>query len=395
MIPELKLLLSCARIVRSLEDDATIGRLLDDGIDWTLFARMAIDHGLAGIAGHTLSIVAPDGVPHDILDAFLVNLDRARDRNRALFDRLAEVMEVLSRSGIEAIPFKGPVLALQAYGDVGFRVFQDLDFLVRDCDFASTMTILRSLGYERKEGLTEAQIEAIQRLQGQDFLYNRAAGIGVEPHTRLTPNRMALDIDYADLWERARRTSLNGHTMLTLEPEDHFLILAIHGGKELWWNIKWTCDVAAFIASHRDLNWGQIAVRAKAQGAFRMVLLAASLAHKFFDAAIPEAIFTAQGADAAIAPMTERILAHWLAGELGGPSNNRLSMDRLRLHDGIVRRARYAMRTWCLPGPRYVAWIALPRQLRFAYVPLKIVHDLALFPLWRLYRKALNRAGGL
>ena len=143
MTPELKLLLSCARVARSDGNEAAIGQMLDDGIDWTIFARMAIDHGLAGFAGHTLSIAAPGGVPDDILDAFRINIDQTRNRNCALFDGLAEIMETLRKSGVEAIPFKGPVLALQAYGDLGFRVFQDLDFLVRDSDVASTMTTLQ------------------------------------------------------------------------------------------------------------------------------------------------------------------------------------------------------------------------------------------------------------
>ena len=392
MIAELKLLLLCARTIRGDADEAAIRRLLADGIDWTVFARLAIDHGLAGFAGHVLSLAAPDAVPEEIGEAFRKNVDSTRARNRALFDRLAEIMDTLSKSGVDAIPFKGPVLALEAYGDLGFRVFQDLDFLIRDSHLAAAMTILGKLGYERKERLTAAQLELIQRLQGQDFLYSKAAGIGVEPHTRLTPNRMALGIDYAGLWERARPKVLNGHTMLTLEPEDHFLILAIHGGKELWWNIKWACDVAAFMASHPQLNWTAIAMRARAQGCLRMVLLAATLAQKFFDAEIPEAILPAQTADSAIEPMTERILARWLADSASGPpSNNKLSLDRLRLHDGVLRRARYAARTWFLPGPRYVAWIALPRRLSFAYVPLRLVHNLALFPLWRIYRHVRSR----
>ena len=76
MTPELRLLLSCARVVRSHEDDAAIGQMLDDGIDWTAFARKAIDHGLSGFVGHTLAIVAPDGVADDILDAFRMNMIR-------------------------------------------------------------------------------------------------------------------------------------------------------------------------------------------------------------------------------------------------------------------------------------------------------------------------------
>ena len=66
----MRLLLACARVLTTQEDEAAIRQMLDEGIDWTLFARKAIDHGLAGLAGHTLARVAPDMVPDDILDAF-------------------------------------------------------------------------------------------------------------------------------------------------------------------------------------------------------------------------------------------------------------------------------------------------------------------------------------
>src|SRR5258705_8568780 len=396
MTLELRLLLACARIRPGPQAEGAIGRMLAAGIDWTLFARKAIDHGLAGLAGHTLAGVAPDAVPPDILDAFRMNVEQTRDNNKVLFDELARMMDVLAKDGVEAIPFKGPVIALQAYGDLGLRVFRDLDFLIRDCDVDQTVATLRGLGYERKGQLSEAQIDAIRRLQGQDILFKKGAGIAVEPHTRLTPQRRALDIDYAGLWHRAQRTALNGRTMLTLAPEDHFLILAIHGGKELWWRISWACDIAAFIASHEKLDWNAILERARAQGCLRMVLLAAALARRHFAAALPDAVIAAELADPAIEPMAQRVMARWLADEPGGPpSNSRLSMDRLRLHDGVGRRARYALRTWLLPGPHHVGWVALPRRLSFAYVPLKIAHDVIMLPLWRAYSHGLAQAGRL
>ena len=58
---------------------------------------------------------------------------------------------------------------------------------------------------------------------------------------------MALDVDYAALWRRAEHKIVEGRRVLTLAPEDTFLVLAIHGGKEMWWNIKWACDIAALI----------------------------------------------------------------------------------------------------------------------------------------------------
>jgi predicted O-linked N-acetylglucosamine transferase (SPINDLY family) len=388
--PELQLLLACARVVATPEDETAIRQILGKGIDWTLFAGKAIDHGLAGLAGHTLIRLAPDTVPEDILDAFRANIDQTRRENRALFDELAGVIEELAKAGVEAIPFKGPVLAMQAYGDLGLRVFRDLDFIIRDPDLASAIAILCRLGYERKGQLTPAQFDEIHRLQGQEVMFQQGGGTCIEPHTRLTPIKMALDIDYSGLWGRAQRTDLNGRSMFTLAPEDGFAVLAIHGGKEMWWNIKWACDAAAFIHAHPKLDWTEILDRAPAHGSRRVVLLATSLARQFFHATIPDAVAAAERADPMIEMMRGRILARWHAGEsLGPPSNRMLSMDRLRLHDGARRRARYVARTLFLPGPHHVAMIALPSGLSFGYVPIKLVHDLIALPLWKSYQHVL------
>jgi hypothetical protein len=119
MTLEFGLLLACARVRPSQEDEAAIRKMLINGIDWILFARTAMEHGLAALAGHTLNCVAPDMVPDEMRDAFHANADQTRQRNRALFEDLARVIEALAVNGVAAIPFKGPVLALQAYGDFG------------------------------------------------------------------------------------------------------------------------------------------------------------------------------------------------------------------------------------------------------------------------------------
>ena len=393
MTLELRLLLTCARVLTTQEDETAIRQMLDDGIDWTIFARKAIDHELAILAGHTLARVAPDMVPDDILDAFRATIEQTRRKNRALFNELVRLTEALANNGVDAIPFKGPVLTIQAYGDLGLRLFQDLDILIREPDMARTIATLGELGYERKGRSTEAQIEAIQRLQGKDFLYRKDAEIGVEPNTRLTPAYMALDIDYAGLWRRARRTNLSGRTMLTLSPEDDLLVLAILGGKDLWRKIKWACDVAALLGSQPKLDWLAVVERARAQGCLRMVLLAVSLACRYFHATVPDAVAAAERADPVIARMVQRIMMRWQADEpIVAPSNKTLSTDRLRLHDGVGRRARYMARTLLMPGTRHVTSRPLPKGLSFAYVPMGIAHDIIALPLQRAHRQFLARA---
>lgn len=387
MSPELSLLLACSRITLQPHDEAEIRCTLDKGIDWTLFAQTAVNHGLACLAGDRLAHCASDLVPDDILAALQINLDQTRQKNIGLFTELTRVLNYLAEKHIEAIPIKGPILAIEAYGDLGFRVFHDLDFLIHDSDTGSVSEVLRDLGYERRRALSEAQIATIQRLQGQEILFNSGVRIGIEPHTRLTPSKFGLDIDYPGLWSRARRTVLLGETMLTLAPEDTLLTLAIHGGKEMWWNIKWACDVAAFLDSHPSLDWTSVMDRARSQGCVRLVLLAAELARKFFGAAIPANVVTAAALDRVLTPMIATVFAHWQADDpTGPPSNRRVSLDRLRLHDGLLRKSRYILKTAFLPGPHHVMAMPLPAAMSFAYVPLKLVHDFIALPLWRVWQ---------
>jgi Uncharacterised nucleotidyltransferase len=391
---ELRLLLASARAHPTAEDETAIRQLLKEGVDWTLFVRKAIDHALAGLAGHTLARLASDMVPADILDAFQSFIEQTRKNNRALLGELCQLLESLAAVQVEAIPYKGPVLAMQAFGDPGLREFRDLDFLIHDRDLPQTIKTMCDQGYERlPKNLTAAQLDVLHRLQGEDFMVKRDVAT-VEPHTRLTPQKMALDIDYDGLWRRARRENIFGHQVLTLEPEDTLVLLAIHGGKELWWDIKWAVDVSAFIASHPGLDWNVIAERARAQGCLRMLLVATSLAHTYFGTKIVGSITAMQADDPVMKQIIQRIVARWEMDDPGGPPSNRtLSMDRLRLHDGIARQVSYLMRTLFLPGTQHVSLARLPKILSFAYIPIGLAHDLIALPLYRAWERLRTPAG--
>jgi hypothetical protein len=164
MTRELRLLLACARTVTITGGEAEIREMLDRGIDWPIFVRQAIGHGLAGLAAHSFASVAPDRVPDDILAALRAIIDQSQRENRALLGEFAAVSEALADNGIAAITFKGPVFAIQAYGDFGLTIAQNLQFLLRDSDLASTIAALCNLGYERNGRLTGAQLDLNQGL---------------------------------------------------------------------------------------------------------------------------------------------------------------------------------------------------------------------------------------
>jgi predicted O-linked N-acetylglucosamine transferase (SPINDLY family) len=394
--PELRLLLACARAHTTQDDEAAIRAQLAEGIDWTIFVQKAVAHGLAGLAGHTLARLAPDAVPEDLKAAFATFIEDIRKCNQTLLDELAQLIGLLAAGGVETIPFKGPVLAQQAFGDLGLRGFRDLDFLIRDRDLDKAVTILGGHGYDRKGGaLTPTQLQWIHRLQGQEVLFKPGL-VAVEPHTRLISLKMALNIDYDGLWQRARPSDIFGHRMLTFASEDTLLVLAIHGGKELWWDIKWACDIADFIAAHPGLDWKVIAARAHAQGCTRMLLVATALARHHLGAQIPDFLAKAEAEDRPVGEIADRILARWEMDDPGGPPSNKIvSWERLLLHDGPMRRASYVLRTLLLPGPQHIGLAKLPQGLGFFYIPLGLAHDLIALPIYRAWEKALRHADRL
>ena len=60
---------------------------------------------------------------------------------------LLRILDILQQNAVSALPYKGPLLALIAYGDSTLRSFDDLDILVTDADYFKTKTILQQHGY--------------------------------------------------------------------------------------------------------------------------------------------------------------------------------------------------------------------------------------------------------
>src|SRR5262245_36917608 len=125
--PEMRLLLLCAR-TRIGEDEARqIRDLVAGEIDWTALVQSALHHHVTPLVARALAVTCPDALPADLVEAFRVHAEQIREENERLTDDLLALLQSLEACGVVAVPFKGPVLAEQVYGDRGLRTFRDLD----------------------------------------------------------------------------------------------------------------------------------------------------------------------------------------------------------------------------------------------------------------------------
>ncbi len=259
---ELDLLLSVARRCASGSPEPVV----PNEIDWGRFFALAGRHGLRAHACRILH----NACPAHWQTWFQAN---AR-RNLGLTGELVRVLRVLAEGGVIAVPFKGPALAAQAYGDLALRECGDLDVIVRPPDVLRAKALLLRAGYRLCHPFTRAQERAYLHT-GCELNFENPAGICLDLQWRPAPAHFCVEVPPA-AWDRLR-PSASGGEVAAFAPEDLLALLCVHGAKHLWRRLIWVCDVAA-VARTSGLDWDLLLHRAEEMRAQRMVLLGLCLA---------------------------------------------------------------------------------------------------------------------
>ncbi|MBI3710082.1 MAG: nucleotidyltransferase family protein, partial [Proteobacteria bacterium] len=288
--PEHALILAAAAPATDAAGRARLALLLQGPIDWTHVVETTDRHAVTALVLRRLADAATQLLPPELVEASEVYIARQRDTNQRLVAELVRIVRALSQQGIAVMPFKGPVLAELAYGDVALRQFRDLDFLVHEADVDRALAVVEALGYIVASPLSPVQEGAFRRYAGQYIFWRADGDAPIEPHWAFAPRSLAVDLDYAGLWQRAVPVRLAGIELRCLAPADLIAVLCIHGSKEEWTRLQWICDIAQTLQSFPDIDWAVVLDRARRHGHLRMVLIGLALARSFLGSQIPPAI---------------------------------------------------------------------------------------------------------
>ena len=363
--PEERLLVACARGELDEAARAELQSALGAGVDWGSALAGAERHGLKPLLHRHLSSVP--AVPRPVLVELWAAYEQGVRRNRAMAIELARILDALESTGIPALPYKGPSLACQAYGDVGMRDFCDLDILLRPRDLRRAASILESLGYEPAYPLTATAARALVRSPAQYHLVYRGPTAVVELHWKTDPD-FPVERDDDAWWEALPRIDLLGSRVRAFALPDLLLVLCLHGSKHRWEALGWLTDIAE-VLRRAEFDAPALAVKARQMRAERRFYLGLRLARDLLRAPI----------DARWAAGCERpdvaTLARSVAREIFSPPGPGVwaALGReLALHEGVSRKAR---RTWQVAvSPSLVEWTRwpLPRPLFVLYPPLRV-----------------------
>ena len=368
--PEHQLLSSVACRSRNTARSQQIRLLVQRELDWEYLLAIADRHSLIPLLYFHLNAVAPSSVPDRVMCRLQDANRKSTQSSLFLAGELIKVLEFLEANGIQAVPFKGPTLALRAYGDVGLRQFSDLDILVHAQDVIRVRRLLVSRGFKPTPQFSAEQEAALLRFDCAHNLDN-GAGVVVDVHWKFVERHSSFAINPDPLWDRLEPITIGDKQLLTLSTEDLLLILCLHGFTHLWERLGWICDVASLVDSRKDLNWPLVLENVDRLGLRRVLLLGLLVAADVLDATIPKEIRQAATGDATVQRLAGQVQEQLFLEQSTPPGFFGGAILNLRMRERRLDRLGSFLRLIFTPRSYDWMFLSLPEWLLFLYYPLR------------------------
>ena len=299
MPTELELLVTCSRTVLSAALVEKLGALVKAKPDWERVLYGARYHGVTPLVCRHLSLYG--AVPAAVQTELSSYSRRNTVHNLLLSSALLELLSTLKEQGVTAVPYKGPVLAAQVYGDVSLRSSKDLDVIVKPKDFGQAATILETLGYTPTNDDPNGHFHT-------GFVHSKTGVMLELHHNVLRRSVFWTPLTVKKLWPRLCEVSFLGQQVTSFSLEDTLLLLCLHGSSHAWQGLTWICDVAEYVRAHPTFDWQRFLQTAKRARLLRMTLLGLKLAHDVLDAPLPEDVLQTLNADPKLQTLSQTIM---------------------------------------------------------------------------------------
>ncbi len=264
--------------------------------DWAEVLETTGNHGLIPLAARLLKRQAADDYPPQDFVAELQRRYRVTTLGMMLtYRRVASLLRALTQSGLEFIVLKGPVLGTTVYPDPSLRIFNDLDLLVRERDWAVADQIFRDLGFIPERDLPEHPPKLIPQAILYELKYHSARdGLLLEVHYDDILNAGLAARNIEGFWQRAAMASIEGIPVKTLSIEDQIIHLCAHVHYHGYTRLNWLSDLAFILRRHRGhIDWEQLISITEEEEAKVPVYYSLHFVEKLLHMAVPPDVLSA------------------------------------------------------------------------------------------------------
>jgi hypothetical protein len=287
---QFELLVACTREHDWSAPPEGIERLVA-GHDPRSLGRAAADHGVTNLAYLTLRSLP--GLDTELLSLLTTVYHLNVTHHMKALGDVIRLGEALDREEIPFMVVKGPVMAEVVYPRNDLRPYDDVDLVVPRRRFADAISTLIQADCD----VLDRNWRRIRReMRGQVHM-TAHYGTSVDVHWHLLNRssvRSAFRIDMDSLFDHSRRVALAGRQVLTLDPTDTLLHLALHAGLSGGAKLSWLKDIER-AASVEPIDWEQLMRRGREWGAGEVIAVSFRRSRSLLDAPIPREVIETLG----------------------------------------------------------------------------------------------------
>jgi hypothetical protein len=346
----------------SPEISTRIRTLIAGGVDWEAVDQGAGAHGVTSLVSSQLLANFSEILPVEWRAQMRRQVEEIAQRNMYLTAEMFTLANLFRTDGMFAIPYKGPLLAAQAYGNLAMRQFADLDFAIPQTDIPRAAAVLEANEYRAVFGAT-AQEEGTRPTHSEYQFVRSAGNVIVEMQTEITLRYFPRKLDFDALKKRLTTISIAGGEILSFSPEDTLILLSVHGAKHFWERLMWIADISELSQSVSGIHWDEAFALAKEMDVSRALNLALYLAHRMLEAPLPDDVLEKVLRDEAAQKLGNGICEQFsMSAEAQLPIFSRFRF-RVASRDSFWAGLRFAMKLATSPTEPDRAAVPLPEGI--------------------------------
>lgn len=375
---ELRLLLRFMKMDQDLE-------LIEDmnDIDWGHFLQLAKHHRLYPNLYPKMAKMKKKWIPQYVMKTLHQSYQKNTFQMLHLSGEMIQLCKQFKKQDIQMLLLKGPVLAVELYGDISFRTSSDIDMLIPIHDLKRVDDLLLKEGFVKDDYIETVLGDWKWRHHHVTYFHPKRK-VKLEIHWRLNPGP-AKEPGFNELWKRKRESSLSSDAVYFLGREDLFLFLVMHGSRHGWSRLRWLVDIHQMV--NQGLDWNRATKLMKRYQSLHLGGQALILTSQLFHTKISremsllfEGKRSKQLANAALFYYTQMVNLHTIPVPQDIAVYHKYYLFSLM---PIQQKILFIM-SFLYPYPEDAETLPLPKCFHFLYFPLRPI-------LW-VYRKTRKHA---
>ena len=245
---------------------------IPEGLDWEAFDAALRQHRLQPLLIRGLrSMNATALEQHPELKRYLGQQNRYARESFQRLQALAQLSGAMEEAGIRMISMKGPLLAMELYGDPSLRTSRDLDVVVPEEELDRAGEILVRLGYKPEENpfhKTPLRRKFYGIVDLEKHMVYQKGDICLELHWK---GSAQTEENFDAQWERREEQTILGKKIAVLGADDRYPALIVHAAEHGYHRLRWLLDLYE-LQKKPAFSWERVYGQMKEQGLGALLL---------------------------------------------------------------------------------------------------------------------------